>query len=194
MASIKGELRRLRELRERLQAWLRDHGDDESALLKLSADEVRLFERAVGAQEEYGQELQIEARALLAFQEAKPSDRFAAYARARGIDPTEAELREKYPTDRVVRLYVAALDKKVGGLSQSFVESLAHPERPSRGVKLPPLPRAPEDALHSFATMFGFPSDEACRRFLIRAREEVRADRSGWRAAIDPGFPVPRGS
>ena len=187
---IRSELKRIAVLRERLEAWLRDDG---SARLEITREEVQLFSRALGAQEEYAAELQLEARALLAFQAAKPSERFAAYARARGVDPTEAALREKYPTEKVVRLYLAALDDRAGGLSQSFVESLAHPERPSRVVKLPPPPRTPDDALHAVALMFGFPSEEACRRFLSRARKEVRADRTGWRAAVDPDFPVPSG-
>lgn len=138
--------------------------------------------------------------ALEAFNKAKPTERFEAYARARGFNPHPEALRAKWPNSLVLETYLTAF--KLGSVTESMLSAAV-----LQGDRQPRVWRQGEDenprafALRATAECWGFTkrgstaiSLEACRVHLWRLREDVRSNPTGWRAGIDPDFPVPVGA
>jgi hypothetical protein len=126
---------------------------------------------------------------LEALQTAKPRERLAPYARARGVELDADERRAKRPDALVVATYLAALEH--GTLVEPMSSALLRGERAHRAWRREPGESVPVFALRATAQRWGFESAEACRVHLYRLKRKIASDRTGWRAKIDPTFPLP---
>jgi len=188
-----GVLSEVDALRQRLVAWLSSHADDPAATVELDSSDVRRCVRAFDAWGDLAEEIHREARALTAFKsEPKPSKKLRAYARERGLDPTPDDMRKHDPHE-VLCVYVAALGLRTGdGVTEPLLTRLADPSRAIRSWNI--AEGSVDEAVGITADRCGFPSAEACARFLRRERKKLREDRTGWRADFDSdAMPWPDG-
>ncbi len=184
-------LERVRPLLERLDSWWAEHAGDRLVVeqtdtpvagLTLSISDVWHCMRGLEASFELVEEMGREARAFEAALVATPAKKFEAYARARGfkLDAAARRVVKRIPED-VVNVYrVALLDKQASGIAEDSRHRLADPERPPRLWRLPPWPRTPPQAVEITAQVHGFPTAEACRKYLQRH-------------CTDPDLPIPQG-
>lgn len=176
--SIEESWDRNKRLGARLRSWLSTSGP--RAKLSLSRVEVAQVLKAVESERELYEYLARETGEVVSALDAHYDQRavLETYLKAlRG---------ESVWTDDGREVRGVAFARKPHSLLRAVARRGR--EEPVRGFQ---HKRATERGLLATMHAHGFPSRDACIKYLYRAREAVREDRIGWRANIDPNFPLP---
>lgn len=145
--------------------------------------------RALDGEEEFLKYLSMHVRALRAFENAGVDDKFKAFAREFGFEPSTDLVRRvggggtKYDRAAVVDFYVRAvrstevLDRR---MARTFPAAAVALDGPPSLVPLPERHRTALEAVRLTAEVFGFPNVSACLRYLERRKQELREGKAWW--------------
>ena len=187
----RASLREFRRLKRRLSAWLKDRGADGRARLSLTPDQVRILLHALREAEDAAA-----LRSELGNLQNRDDALYGLY-RKEGAGAVMRALRwstgtrgPSYPRNAVVSQYLLLIGREPTHGLRLYALIDDH------GRRVPfPDRVTPVEAVHSVTKQFGFPSPDACRKFLVRARAKRKKDNklatSSGKFRLVDDFPIP---